>query len=295
MALFGNYNQPGRGVLKTPHEKKGFFKFWEVYARHMWKLIQLNVLYFVFCIPMAAMLILLLSTFNPFYLFLGIPAIVVGPATAAMTKVARNFSQERATFVFHDFKDSFKKNFRQGIAMGAIDVIFIAGFVVGIPIYKQLAEQNSTMYVPFVLCLACMIIFYMMHFFIYLMICSTNLTMKQILKNSLFLVSLGIKESMWTLLGTLAVAFITYAFMPYTFLIIPFFPLTFIAFICCFNCYPVIRKHVIQPYYDQRGEENPEFAYKNVNPEETVFEDRAEEEAKSKPEKKDKRRGKTIS
>lgn len=295
MALFGNYNQPGRGVLKTPHEKKGFFKFWEVYARHMWKLIQLNVLYFVFCIPIAAMLILLLSTFNPLYMVLGIPAVVVGPATAAMTKVARNFSQERATFVFHDFKDAFKKNFRQGIAMGIIDVIFIAGFVVGIPIYKQLAEQNSTMYIPFVLCLACMIVFYMMHFYIYLMICSTNLTMKQILKNSLFLVSLGIKESAWTLLSTFVVIFLTYAFMPYTFFIIPFFPLTFIAFICCFNCYPVIRKHVIQPYYDQRGEENPEFAYKNVDPEEAVFEDRAEEEAKSKPEKKDKRRGKTIS
>ena len=33
MALFGNYDRPGRGVLKTPHEKTGFFKFWEIYFR----------------------------------------------------------------------------------------------------------------------------------------------------------------------------------------------------------------------------------------------------------------------
>ena len=27
MSLFGNYNTPGRGVLKAPQEKKGIFKF----------------------------------------------------------------------------------------------------------------------------------------------------------------------------------------------------------------------------------------------------------------------------
>lgn len=294
MSLFGNYNTPGRGVLKTPHEKKGFFKFWEVYGRHMWKLMQLNVIYFVFCIPFLAMLVLLLATGDPLWLLLAIPSVIIGPATAGMTKVARNFSQERPAFVLHDFWDSFKKNFRQGTAMGIIDIIFILGFIVGIPVYRQLAEQNSMMYIPFVICLACMVIFYMMHFYIYLMICSTNLTMKQILKNSLFLVSLGIKESAWTLLSSLIILFMIYLFMPYTFFIIPFFPLTFIAFIACFNCYPVIRKHVIQPYYDQRGEANPEFAYKTVAPDEALFEDRAEEEAKTAV-KKDKRKGKTIS
>ena len=52
MSLFGNYNTPGRGVLKAPQEKKGIFKFFEVYGRHMWKLMELNLLYFVFCIPL---------------------------------------------------------------------------------------------------------------------------------------------------------------------------------------------------------------------------------------------------
>lgn len=294
MSLFGNYDSQGGGVLKTPHEKKGFFKFWEVYGRHMWKLMQLNFIYFLFCIPLIAMVVLLLMTANPIWLVLAVPSVIVGPATAGMTKVARNFSQERPSFVLHDFWDSFKKNFKQGIAMGTIDVVFSMGFLVGIPVYKQLAAQNSMMYIPFVLCLACMLTFYMMHFYIYLMICSTNLTMKQILKNSLFLVSIGIKQSLWTLIATLIVIMMVYLFMPYTFFIVPFFPLTFIAFISCFNCYPIIRKHVIQPYYDQRGEENPEFAYKTIAPEEAVFEDRAAEETPVK-EKKSRHKGKTIS
>lgn len=29
MSLFGNYNTPGRGVLKAPQEKKVIFKFFE--------------------------------------------------------------------------------------------------------------------------------------------------------------------------------------------------------------------------------------------------------------------------
>ncbi len=289
MALFGNYDTPGRGVLKTPHEKKGFFKFWEIYGRHMWKLMELNLLYFLFCLPLFAAVILSLSTYNPYWLVLCIPGTVIGPATAAMTRVARNFSQERPAFVMHDFFKAFKTNFKQGMAMGVIDNIFVIWFIVGIPVYKSLAEQNSMMYIPFVISLACMLTFFMMHFYIYQMMCSTNLTMGQILKNSLFLVNLGIKQTIWTLLVSLIVMGLTYMFMPYTYFIIPFFPMTFIAFVACFNCYPVIRKHVIQPYYDQRGELNPEDAAAIAAPGEALFVDKAAEETPVKKAEKAKK------
>ena len=75
MSLFGNYNTPGRGVLKAPQEKKGIFKFFEVYGRHMWKLMELNLLYFVFCIPMTLMVILMLMTSNPIWLLLAVPSV----------------------------------------------------------------------------------------------------------------------------------------------------------------------------------------------------------------------------
>lgn len=294
MSLFGNYNTPGRGVLKAPQEKKGIFKFFEVYGRHMWKLMELNLLYFVFCIPMTLMVILMLMTSNPIWLLLAIPSVLVGPATAAMTKVCRNYSQERNAFLLHDFWDSFKKNFKQGTIMGAIDIIFAIGFMVGIPMYKYWAEQNSMIYIPFVICISCLIVFFMMHFYIYLMISSTNLNMKQIIKNSFYLVSLGIKQSLWSLLASLIVIVMMYLFLPYSLFILPFWPLSFICFVTCFNCYPVIRKHVIQPYYDQRGESNPEFAYKNADPDEQLFEDRAVEETPVKT-KESRKKGKTIS
>ena len=286
MGLFSNYDTPGRGVLKTPHEKKGFFKFWEIYGRHMWKLMELNLLYFLFCLPSFAAVILGLMTFNPLWLVFCIPGIIIGPATAAMTRVTRNFSQERPAFVMHDFFKSFKLNLKQGLIMGLIDNLFVVWLIVGIPIYKSLAERDSMMYIPFVISLACALMFVMMHFYIYQMMCSTNLTMVQILKNSLFLVNLSIKQTIYTLLSTITVLMLVYLFMPYTYFLIPFFPMTFITFVACFNCYPVIRKHVIMPYYEQRGELDPETAAAMSDPDEALFVDKAAEETPVKATKK---------
>lgn len=272
MSLFSKYDEPGRGIPKAPVEKKGFFKFMEIYGRRGWKLVQLNLIYLLALIPI----------------------VTFGPATAAMTKVCRNWSQERNAFVWEDFWEAFRKNFKQGFIMGLIDLLFIVGFAVAIPSYSAWAKQTEWMYIPLVICLACCIVFFMMHFYIYLMISSTNLNMKQIIKNSFYLVSLGIKQSLWSLLVSLIVIVMMYLFLPYSLFILPFWPLSFICFVTCFNCYPVIRKHVIQPYYDQRGESNPEFAYKNADPDEQLFEDRAAEETPVKT-KESRKKGKTIS
>ena len=131
----------------------------------------------------------------------------------------------------------------------------------------------------------------MMHFYIYQMMCSTNLTMMQILRNSLFLVSVGLKSTIFTLLATLFVVIFCYLMLLVTpavgIALVMIIPFTFLTFVACFNCYPVIRKRVIQPYYDQRGEQNPEDATVEG---EALFEDRAAEEEAPPVTKKTKRK-----
>lgn len=242
----------------------------EIYGRRCWKLIQLNLIYLLTLIPI----------------------ITFGPATAAMTKVCRNWSQERNAFVWADYWDAFKKNFKQSFVMGIIDLICIVGFSIAIPSYSAWAKQTTWMYAPLVICLSCCIVFFMMHYYIYLMIVSTNLSLGKILKNSFFLVSLGVKNSLWTLVVWIVVGCFLVFFFPVTLFIMPFWPFSFICFVGAFNCYPVIRKYVIQPYYDARGEDNPEFDY--LKTEESIFEDKGVEEPV--PEKKArKNKPKTIS
>jgi len=284
-----------RGLARPPREKKGIFKFFEVYGRHMWKLMQVNIIYVVFFIPFVASwwLAAKFSSYAPFALSI-ITVSCLGPATVGMTKVCRNYSQERHAFAFADFFECFKKCFKQSLIMGIIDSVFILGFSVAIPSYLKWAEKESFMYVPFVMTLSFLIVFFMMHFYIYLMIASTNLSLFKILRNSFFLVPLGLKASVCTFLTWIFVLLMIIFLYPYTLFIIPFWPLSFLCFVTCYNCYPVIRKFVIQPYYDARGEDNPEFDYLKKKDDEEVFADNPELD---KPVDKNqvKKKGKTIS
>lgn len=268
MGFFGgNSDQPRMGIPRAPMEKKGLFKFMEIYSRRIWQLMGLNLLYLVSIIPI----------------------VTFGPATAAMTKVCRNWSQERNAFLWADYWEAFKKNIKQGMIMGLIDLVFMVGFPVAIVCYSEWAKQTRTMYIPLVICLACCIVFFLMHFYIYPMIVSTNLSLGKIVKNAFFLVSLGIKSTLWTFIVWIIVCFLIIATLPLSIFIVLFFPMSFLCFVGAFNCYPIIRKYVIQPYYDQRGEDNPEFDY--LKTDDAIFKDMSEQEPipeKTKPRKKPK-------
>lgn len=78
MAFFGlfNYSKPGPGVDKNGPKKKRFFLFFELYFRKFWKMIELNLLFLVCCIPI----------------------VTIGPAIAGMTYVLRNYALGKAHF-----------------------------------------------------------------------------------------------------------------------------------------------------------------------------------------------------
>ena len=47
-----------------------------------------------------------------------------------------------------------------------------------------------------------------------------------------------------------------------------------------FNSYPLIQKYVIDPYYEERGESNPEYAYlEPLDEEDAIFTDMGGKEA----------------
>ena len=82
-----DYTKPGKGVDKNGPQKKRFFHFFELYFRKFWKLITLNLIYILFCIPI----------------------VTIGPATAAMTYILKNYTMERPVFLWSDFLEAFKK------------------------------------------------------------------------------------------------------------------------------------------------------------------------------------------
>lgn len=268
MGLFkNNYNDSGSGVSKKAPQKKTFFRFFDAFTNKFWTLFKINLIYFLFCIPI----------------------VTFGPATAAMTTLMRNIYLQRPQFIFHDFWEAFKKNFKKSLVIGIVDVIAICLAVYSYFFYTLNMEYNDSIWFMYALTMAAEVIFLMMNFFIYPQIVALNLGMPAILKNSLILAFVNIKGNLVSLAGFIVYALLFLFFTPIMAILTPLLPFAWLGLITMFGCYPAIQKFIINPFYEAQGEKNPEIPDYEENEDEAVFEDKGGEEAPivlSKSEKK---------
>lgn len=281
MSLFGsnNYEKAGSGVAKNAPKKKPFFAFFELYFRKFWKLLYLNFLTFLFCIPI----------------------VTIGPALAGMTKVLRNYVLEKNSFIFHDFWKGFSQNWKKSLPVGLLDILFAVSAMAAIKVYPEMAnnaESGGAFYI--VLCaisLSFALVVLMMNFYIMPMIVATDLNFTSIVKNSFYLACIALKKNIITLLIVVLISLTIYVlvFLHITFItVIPIWPISFLGFVIMFNSYPQIQKYVIDPYYEDRGEANPEYGSFSDD-DEVLFTDKGGEEAVIESDKSKRKKNKTIS
>ncbi len=248
-----NYRKTGSGVSKRGPKKKAFFLFWEIFGAKFWKFFQINLIYVLFCLPV----------------------VTFGPATAAMTQVMRKFVISEPIFIFHEFYTAFKKNLKQSIIVGIVDLLLLVLLVFDINFYVTVLRTDSEMYLKVLMAISLAMGFFviMMHFYIYPQIVALNLNLRQIIKNSFILMIVGFKRSFAAFFSWAAIVTLMWLGFPYSMLLLPLLPLAWMNFIATFCAYPVIQKHIIDPFYEAKGEKNPEYARFETNEEDTVFED----------------------
>lgn len=269
MGLFQkNYNDSGSGVAKTA-KKKTIFRFFDQFSNKFWTLFKINLIYFVFCIPI----------------------VTFGPATAALTTLMRNIYLEKPQFIFHDFWEAFKKNFKKSLVIGIIDAIAIFLAVYSYFFYTLNIDTSDTYWFMYALTMAAEVIFLMMNFFIYPQIVALNLNMGAILKNSLILAFVNIKGNLISLAFFIGYALLWLFFTPVMAFLSPLLPFAWLGLITIYGCYPAIQKFIINPFYEANGERNPEIP--DYEYEESLFEDKGGEEAPIKMKKSD-NKGKVI-
>ncbi len=254
-----DYQSDGPGVSKNEPQKHRFFLFWDILFRKFTKLVNLNIIYFI-------------SLFT---------IIGMGPATAGMTYVLRNFSREEHAFVWLDFKDAALKNFKQSFIVSLINTI---GFVVLIcadyyygRTYLTIDNPSIFHLLPFAVSMFATVIFFFMQFYLYIMIVTFDLTLKQLYKNALIfafygfpknlIITIGIAISTLFIVdiqgmrvaigeGTIPV-YISYLGVILIFLI--YFSL--VGFITVFNAYPIIDKVMIAPYVNKKDDSNSDRVF----------------------------------
>ena len=270
MGLFGsNYERAGSGIAKNAPKKKGFFRFFEIFGRKFWKLFELNLLYFLSFLPVIGAVVLALALDSQLGIILAAAclvlfAVIIGPATAAHTKILKNFVMEKPTFLVHDFFKAFRSEFKYSCIIGVLDCLLACCISAAFYVYPKLIEQSGSKvyYIFFAITLSIGVIALIMNFYIFPMLVSTNLSLKNVLKNSLALSVVALKTNIITTLAS------------------------WLGLVITFQSYPIIQKYIINPYYEQRGEVNPELAQVSASEEETVFEDMGGKEKPIEPPKK---------
>lgn len=252
MGLFFN-NTTGPGVPKNAPKKKPFFRFWELFGNKFWDLFKINLIYFLFCIPI----------------------VTIGPATAAMTALMRNICIERPQFIFHDFLREFRKNFKQSFIIGIFDILIGAGFACAAILFYTAENPTQTDMIMLVVSGITALIFLVMNFYIYPQIVALDLKLSDIIRNSLALSALNIGGEIIVILVIAAYLLLVMFFPLYVLVFVPIAPLAWLGFLSVFCCYPAIQKHIINPYYEKTGEKNPELPDFD---EDAIFEDRGGEE-----------------
>lgn len=183
--------------------------------------------------------------------------ITFGPVNVGITYICRNMLKEEPVFMMQDFFYAIKKNFRQGLILGALDLGALLLLIYDISYFLKNLTSTS-MYIMFYMSLLMFVIFFMMRFYMYHILITFDLSLFKILKNSLIFALLGIKRNLMGLLGfviVLAFNYLLFGFYTPVGIILPFIivPAT-LMMIETYVAYPKIKQFMIDPYYSDDEE-----------------------------------------
>ena len=189
-----------------------------------------------------------------------------GPVKAGTTYILRNMVREEPVFLWSDFKYAIKRNWKQALPMGILDLVIMVLLVYDI-IWFNANSGGGMMTLMLVFLWALLIMYIFMRPYIYLMMITFDLKMSKIFKNALFFAALGFKRNLMALLGMVLVFVITFGLciviLPLG-IIIPFVIFfSLIGFIGAYCAFPKIKQIMIDPYYEEHPEETPPDIYES--------------------------------
>ncbi len=199
------------------------------------------------------------------YVFYGLALLVFvtfGLVNVGTTYILRNIVRGEPIFMWSDFWYAIKRNIKQGIIFGIIDLFISLMLVYDLFFFKSNMGSNTMLMIFYFLSFGMIFIYFFMRMYTYLMMITFDLSIFKLLKNSVFFAILGIKRNIMCLIGialTLLVNFLIYSWLPPIGIILPFvFTIALCAFISVYCAYPKIKEIMIDPYYKEVKTESEE-------------------------------------
>lgn len=112
---------------------------------------------------------------------------ITGPFTAGVSYVCRNWARDEHAFVWSDFKDAVKENWKQALAVSAITGIAPVAVAVGVSFYHAQALQNWFFILPEAIVAIFGVMWAISVTYMYPMMVSYELSFKNLLRNAFLL------------------------------------------------------------------------------------------------------------
>ena len=112
---------------------------------------------------------------------------ITGPFTAGLSYITRNWARDEHAFIWTDFKDAVKANWRQSLVLSVITSILPLAVYVGWVFYGQLAQKNVIMMVPQVLVVLVAFLWAISITYMHPLAVTYELKMKDLLRDGLLL------------------------------------------------------------------------------------------------------------
>lgn len=237
MGFFGNmmnnyfYGKAGKGdytVSDMPQNRRQLFG--AVFKVRWGALFGVNLLYMVFWIPtfvwVMAHVAMLFSTeldvlenirgyISTFLLGLIPCTFITGPFTAGVTFVTRNWARDEHSFVWSDFWDAVKGNWKQALPVSLISGLIPTIMYVSWVFYGQLANNSFLYYIPLTLVIFICFLWKLSEMVIYTLMVTYQLSLKNLIRNALLLTMAKFPLAILIKLLTWAVPIISFVLVWY--------------------------------------------------------------------------------
>lgn len=187
-----------------------------------------------------------------------------GLTMIALTYVLRNIVKGEMIFLWDDWWYAIKRNVRQGLILGILDLVFIALLLYDIYFF-YLNLVYTWAVVGFWASIVILLFYFSMRYYTYLQALTFDLSIYKIFKNAFIFSILGLKRNILAFIGIVAAVLLNYsimlALMPVGILLPFMYTTALCAFMGIYAAWPVIKKYMIDPYdnpaeNDEQDEEN---------------------------------------
>lgn len=184
-----------------------------------------------------------------------------GLSMIGLTYVLRNIVKGEMIFLWQDWWYAVKRNLRQGLILGILDLLFVGLLLYDIYFfYLNLAYLWAV--VGFWASIVIFLFYFTMRYYTYLQALTFDLSLYKIFKNAFIFSILGLKRNILAFIGIIVAIVLNYTIMLILMpvgILLPFMITTVLcAFMGIYAAWPVIKRYMIDPYDQPTEDEEDE-------------------------------------